>query len=63
LHNSEEFLKQFELVKKELNATDVRSARAADNTDGDVYTLGGVRLPNEPEQKGVYIQGSKKVLY
>lgn len=63
LHNSEEFMTQFERVKQELNATGVRAATVEDNTNEDVYTLGGVRLPSEPDQKGVYIQGNKKVMH
>ena len=63
LHNSEEFMTQFERVKQELNATGVRAATAEDKTAEDVYTLGGVRLPSEPDQKGVYIQGNKKVMH
>ena len=63
LHNSEEFLKQFERVKKELDGTlGVRSATADKADDGAVYTLGGVKVPGEPSQKGVYIQENRKVL-
>lgn len=63
LHNSEEFLKQFEVVKKELDGTlGVRSMTADQADDAAVYTLGGVRMLGEPSQKGVYIQDNKKVL-
>ncbi len=62
LHNSEEFMKQFELVKQELNATGVRAVTTASDSDEDVYTLGGMKLSGEPSQKGVFIQGSKKVI-
>ena len=61
LHNSEEFLKQLERVRQELNASGVRSVKAANNADNDIFTLGGVKLATEPLQKGVYIQGNKKV--
>jgi hypothetical protein len=30
--------------------------------DADVYTLGGLKVAGEPAQKGVYIQGDKKVI-
>ena len=61
LHNSDEFLKQFERAKKELDGTlGVRSI-SADVKDADTYTLGGVKV-SEPAQKGVYIQGDKKVI-
>ena len=63
LHNSEEFLKQMERVKQELNGTGVRSISADDATSEDIYTLGGVRLSSEPAQRGVYIQGNKKVTH
>jgi hypothetical protein len=63
LHNSEEFLKQMERVRIELNSTGVRSLTAPDDASEDVYTLGGVRLSSEPNQKGVYIQGNKKVTH
>jgi hypothetical protein len=62
LHNSEEFLKQFDRVKKELDGTlGVRSV-SIDTEDADVYTLGGMKVTGEPTQKGVYIQGDKKVI-
>ena len=62
LHNSDEFLKQFERAKKELAGTlEVRSV-SADVKDADTYTLGGVKVAGEPTQKGVYIQGDKKVI-
>ena len=62
LHNSDEFLKQFERVKQELEGTlGVRSA-AADREDADIYSLGGVKIPGEPSQKGVYIQDNRKVI-
>ena len=61
LHNSDEFLKQFERAKKELDGTlGVRSI-SADAKEVDTYTLGGVKV-SEPAQKGVYIQGDKKVI-
>jgi len=63
LHNSNEFLKQFELAKKEFEGTlGVRSATADKGEDPAVYTLGGVRVIGEPAQKGVYIQDNKKVI-
>ena len=62
LHNSNEFLKQFEIAKKELDGTlGVRSV-SADTKDADTYTLGGVKVSGEPTHKGVYIQGDKKVI-
>ena len=63
LHNSEAFLKQMELVRAELNSTGVRAVTATDDASDDIYTLGGVRLATEPTQKGVYIQGNKKVTH
>jgi membrane-associated phospholipid phosphatase len=63
LHNSEEFLKQMERVRAELNSTGVRAVTATDDASDDIYTLGGVRLATEPTQKGVYIQGNKKVTH
>lgn len=63
LHNSEEFLKQMESVRKELNASGVRSVKTTNNADEDIYTLGGVKLATEPSLKGVYIQGNKKVAH
>ena len=61
LHNSDEFLKQFERAKKELDGSlGVRSI-SADVKGADTYTLGGVKV-TEPTQKGVYIQGDKKVI-
>ena len=62
LHNSDEFLRQLERAKKELDGTlEVRSV-SADKENADTYTLGGVRVAGEPTQKGVYIQGDKKVI-
>lgn len=63
LHNSEEFLKQMESVRKELNASGVHSVKTTNNDDEDIYTLGGVKLATEPSHKGVYIQGNKKVAH
>ena len=62
LHNSEEFLKQFNRVKQELDGTlGVRSIAADQADNATIYTLGGVKVA-EPTQKGVYIQDNKKVL-
>jgi hypothetical protein len=62
LHNSDEFLKQFERAKKELDGTlGVRSI-SADVKAADTYTLRGVKVDGEPTQRGVYIQGDKKVI-
>jgi hypothetical protein len=62
LHNSEEFLKQFDRARKELDGfLGVRSA-IMEAGDADVYTLGGLKVSGEPAQKGVYIQGDKKVI-
>lgn len=62
LHNSEEFLKQFDLVKKELDGTLGVRPITADKADDAIYSLGGVKMAGEPSQKGVYIQDSRKVL-
>ena len=62
LHNSEEFLKQFNRVKQELDGTlGVRSIAADQADNATIYTLGGVKVA-EPTQKGVYIQDNKKVI-
>ena len=63
LHNSDEFMKQFNRVKQELDGTlGVRTVDVDRSADASVYTLGGVKLNGEPTQKGVYIQGEKKVI-
>ena len=62
LHNSEEFLKQFDRVKRELDGTlGVRSVNTDKTSNAAIYTLGGVKV-SEPSRKGVYIQDNKKVI-
>ena len=43
------------------NTTSVKAIGAATLDEGDWYTLGGVRM-QQPNQKGVYIHGGKKVV-
>ncbi len=63
LHNSKEFLKQFEIVKQELfGSTGVRSVEKDENSSAAIYTINGVKLQDEPTQKGIYIKGNKKVI-
>lgn len=61
LHNSKEFLKQFELVKKELDGTlGVRSVVADNTGDAAVYNLGGVKVLANRRRKAFISKAIKK---
>ena len=64
MHTNSDFMEQLELARKEFNgSSSIRSAKADEAPETNIYNLMGVRLDKNPSRSGIYIQGNKKVAY
>ena len=64
LHVDEEFLAQMDRAKAEFSggSTRINAVETATEANAPVYNLQGIRVEGQPTQRGIYIQGNKKVV-